>query len=244
VEHPLSVQGIYEKDALAGAYTISDKLFRTSGADQLYVAVFGKAASGVSQAKLLAAVKTVTKEYPTGKLLSRADYIKAQAKQLDQFVNLVYGLLALAVVIAIFGITNTLSLSVYERTRELGLLRAVGAYQSQVRSAVRWESIITALLGTAQGIVIGVLLGYAVIVSLRSEGSLRFTLPITTLIVVVVPPNSTSFAHSRGTKRKRDHGQDVDCGTRSVSGRGTCWSARRERATSSSPGSAGLVSIR
>jgi putative ABC transport system permease protein len=101
-------------------------------------------------------------------------------------VNLVYGLLALAVVIAIFGITNTLSLSVYERTRELGLLRAVGAFQSQVRSAVRWESIVTALLGTAQGIVIGVLLGYAVIVSLRSEGTLRFTLPITTLLAVVV----------------------------------------------------------
>jgi putative ABC transport system permease protein len=186
VAHPLKVQGIYEKDALAGSYTISDQLFRTSGADRLYVAVFGKAAPGVSQAKLFAAVQTVTKEYPTGKLLSRSSYIKEQAKQLDQFVNLVYGLLALAVVIAIFGITNTLSLSVYERTRELGLLRAVGAYQSQVRSAVRWESIITALLGTAQGILIGVLLGYAVIVSLRSEGSLRFTLPITTLIVVVV----------------------------------------------------------
>jgi putative ABC transport system permease protein len=186
VEHRLKVQGIYEKDSLAGAYSVSDELFRTSGADQLFVAVFGKAAPGVSEAKLLAAVKTVTKEYPTGTLLSRSSYIKEQAKQLDQFVNLVYGLLALAVAIAIFGITNTLSLSVYERTRELGLLRAVGAYQSQVRSAIRWESIITALLGTAQGIIIGVLLGYAVIVSLRSEGSLRFTLPITTLIVVVV----------------------------------------------------------
>lgn len=93
---------------------------------------------------------------------------------------------ALAVVIAIFGIANTLSLSVYERTRELGLLRAVGAFRSQVRSTVRWESVITALLGTAQGIVIGVLLGYAVIVSLRSEGALRFSLPVTTLIAVVV----------------------------------------------------------
>ena len=186
VEHPLKVQGIYEKDELAGPYTISDELFRTSGADQLYFAVFGKAAPGVSQSKLLSAVKTVTKDYPTGKLLDRSSYIKEQAKQLDQFVNLVYGLLALAVVIAIFGIANTLSLSVYERTRELGLLRAVGGFRSQVRSTVRWESVITALLGTAQGIVIGVLLGYAVIVSLRSEGALRFSLPVTTLIAVVV----------------------------------------------------------
>jgi putative ABC transport system permease protein len=186
VEHSLRVQGIYEKEQLAGAYTISDTLFRSSGADEFHFAVFGTAAPGVSDGKLLAAVEQVTKQYPTGKLLSRSSYISEQAKQLDQFVNLVYGLLALAVVIAIFGITNTLSLSVYERTRELGLLRAVGAFRGQVRSAIRWESVITALLGTAQGIVIGVLLGYAVIVSLRSEGQLRFALPVTTLIVVVV----------------------------------------------------------
>ena len=89
-------------------------------------------------------------------------------------------------IIAIFGITNTLSLSVYERTRELGLLRAVGAFRSQVRSSVRWESVITALLGTAQGLVIGILIGYAVIISLRDEGLRSFTIPVTTLIVVVV----------------------------------------------------------
>jgi putative ABC transport system permease protein len=186
VAHSLRVQGIYEKEQLAGAYSISDALFRTSGADEFHFAVFGTAGPGVSEAKVLAAVEKVTKQYPTGKLLSRSSYISEQAKQLDQFVNLVYGLLALAVVIAIFGITNTLSLSMYERTRELGLLRAVGAFRSQVRSAIRWESVITALLGTAQGIVIGVLLGYAVIVSLRSEGQLRFAVPVTTLIVVVV----------------------------------------------------------
>jgi putative ABC transport system permease protein len=186
VEHPLRVQGIYKKDELAGPYTISDAFYRSSGADQFYIAVFGTAAPGVSESKLLAAIGKVTKDYPNGKLLSRSAYIKEQAKQLDQFVNLVYGLLALAVVIAIFGIANTLSLSVYERTRELGLLRAVGAFRSQVRAAVRWESVITALLGTAQGIVIGIMLGYAVIVALRNQGTLRFTLPITMLIVVVV----------------------------------------------------------
>ncbi len=186
VEHRLKVQGIYQKDELAGPYTVSNEFYRTSGADEFYVAIFGTAAPGVSEANLLAAVDKVTKNYPSGKLLSRSAYIKLQGKQLDQFVNLVYGLLAFAVVIAIFGIANTLSLSVYERTRELGLLRAVGAFRSQVRTSVRWESVITALLGTAQGIVIGVLLGYAVIVALRNQGSLRFTLPITTLVVVVV----------------------------------------------------------
>ncbi len=186
VKRPLRVQGIYQKDELAGPYTISEELFRSSGADLFSFAVFGTKAPGVSEAQALLAVESVTKDYPTGKLLTRSSYIDDQSKQINQFVNLIYGLLALAVIIAVFGITNTLSLSVYERTRELGLLRAVGAFRSQVRSSVRWESVITALLGTAQGIVIGILLGYAVIISLRDEGLRSFTIPVTTLIVVVV----------------------------------------------------------
>lgn len=186
VKHALTVQGVYQKDELAGPYTISEELYRSSGADLFSFAVFGTAAKGISAATALRAVERVTKEYPNGRLLSRSSYIDEQSKQINQFVNLIYGLLALAVIIAVFGITNTLSLSVYERTRELGLLRAVGAFRSQVRSSVRWESVITALLGTAQGIVIGILLGYAVIISLRDKGLRSFTIPVTTLIVVVV----------------------------------------------------------
>jgi putative ABC transport system permease protein len=127
----------------------------------------------------------VTDEVPTAKLESRSQYIDSQASQIDQFVNLVYGLLALAVIIAVFGIANTLSLSVYERTRELGLLRAVGMSRAQVRSTVRWESVLTSLLGTIQGIVIGIMLGYAVILALRDQGLTTFTVPVTAMIVVV-----------------------------------------------------------
>ena len=83
--------------------------------------------------------------------------------------------------IAVFGIANTLSLSVYERTHELGLLRAVGATRRQVRSMVRWESVITALLGAVQGIVVGCVLGWAVVFALRDQGFREFTLPIVTL---------------------------------------------------------------
>jgi len=90
------------------------------------------------------------------------------------------------VLIAAFGIANTLSLSVYERTRELGLVRAVGATRRQVRSTVRWESVITALLGAVQGIIIGILLGYAVTLALSDEGLNSFTLPIPTLIIILV----------------------------------------------------------
>lgn len=186
VERTVQVQGIYQKDDLAGPYTISEQLFKKSGADVYHFSVFGTTAPGVSEKAVLAAATPVVEKYRVGKLLSRSAYINDQSKQINQFVNLIYGLLALAVVIAIFGIANTLSLSVYERTRELGLLRAVGAYRSQVRSAIRWESVITALLGTAQGILIGVLLGYAVIVSLHDEGLRKFSISVGTLVLVTV----------------------------------------------------------
>jgi putative ABC transport system permease protein len=183
---PLTVQGIYKKRELAGAYTISNALYTASGADTLHFAVYATKAPGVSDPVARAAISKVVTAYPTGKLLSRSEYINQQAKQLNQFVNLIYGLLALAIIIAVFGIANTLSLSVYERTRELGLLRAVGAFRSQVRSSIRWESVITALLGTVQGIVVGILLGYAIIFALRDQGKLLFTLPVVSLLVVVV----------------------------------------------------------
>ncbi len=184
--HPLTVQGIYKKKELAGAFTISNSLYAASGADLFQFAVYATKAPGVSDATARAAIAKVATAYPTGKLLSRSEYINEQAKQLNQFVNLIYGLLALAIIIAVFGIANTLSLSVYERTRELGLLRAVGAFRSQVRSSVQWESVITALLGTVQGIVVGILLGYAIIFALREQGKLLFTLPVVSLGVVVV----------------------------------------------------------
>jgi putative ABC transport system permease protein len=186
VARPLTVQAIYDKEDFAGPYLVSKEFVQQSGADNFDFAVYATVAPGVNQQAALTAVAPLIAKYPTGKLLTRSQYISAQAKRIDQFVNLIYGLLALAVLVAIFGIANTMSLSVYERTRELGLLRAVGAYRAQVRASVRWESVITALLGTAQGIVIGVLLGYAVIISLRDQGLSKFTLPATTLIVVVV----------------------------------------------------------
>lgn len=116
----------------------------------------------------------------------KSGYIASQAAQIDTFVNLVYGLLALAVIIAVMGIANTLSLSVYERTREFGLLRAVGASRRQIRSIVRMESEITALLGAVQGVVIGVVLGWAVVFALRDQWFSKFSVPIFTIAVVLV----------------------------------------------------------
>jgi putative ABC transport system permease protein len=99
-------------------------------------------------------------------------------------LNLVYGLLALAVVIALIGIANTLALSIHERTRELGLLRAVGTTRGQLRSMVRSESLVISLLGAVQGLVLGVLFGWAIVAALHSQGITHQVFPVVQLLVL------------------------------------------------------------
>ena len=104
---------------------------------------------------------------------------------MNTLLGVVYALLALAVIVSLFGIVNTLALSIHERTRELGLLRAIGASRRQVRRMVRYESVITALIGAVLGLVLGVI--FAVIVSrpLADEGFV-LAIPVGTLLVLLV----------------------------------------------------------
>ena len=97
-----------------------------------------------------------------------------------------FALLGLAILIALLGIGNTLALSIVERTSELGLLRAVGMTRSQLRSSIRWESVIIAVQGTLLGLVLGVLVGWALVRALADEGIDVFRIPVGTLAVVVV----------------------------------------------------------
>jgi putative ABC transport system permease protein len=182
----LTVQGIYTEDDLAGAITVDRHLFDGSNVDQYDFSVFIKKAEGTSEADAETAIARVAEQFPNGDLQSRSDYIDSQAGQIQQVVNIIYLLLALSVIIAAVGIVITLVLSVFERRRELGLVRAVGMTRSQVRSSVRWESVITAALGTVQGLVVGLLLGYAIVVALRSEGLNTFTVPWPAIIAVLV----------------------------------------------------------
>jgi putative ABC transport system permease protein len=182
----LTVQGILdETDAVQSGQIVTQSLFDQSGADQFDLAIYIKNAPGVSQEAATPAIAQVTDEYPTATLRSREKYIDHQAGQIDTFVNLMYGLLMLAVLIAVASISNTLSLSIYERTREIGLVRAVGSTRKQTRSTVRWESVLVALIGTVLGIVIGVFFGYSIIAALDDEGAV-FKLPIGALIVIII----------------------------------------------------------
>jgi putative ABC transport system permease protein len=107
----------------------------------------------------------------------------------DMFLTIIYALLALAIIIALMGIANTLSLSVHERTRELGLLRAVGETRGQLRAMVRWESVIVATFGVVGGVGLGVFLGWALVEAAgNTPGSVisEFVLPVARLGIVVV----------------------------------------------------------
>ena len=182
----LTVEGIYTEQDLAGAMVISHALHEQSGQDQFDVSVYVITADGASDRSAAAAISRVTEAHANARVQSRDEYIDDQAAQLDQIVNLMYGLLILAVVIALVSIANSMALSIYERTRELGLLRAVGMTRRQTRTAVRWEAVLVALLGTGLGVLIGIFFGWSISVAIRGAGLATVSIPFVSLLVVVV----------------------------------------------------------
>jgi putative ABC transport system permease protein len=146
--------------------------------------VFVQLAEGVSVAEAEPEIERVVEPFATAEVQSVDEYKDAIGGQLDLLLRLVFGLLAFAVIIAIIGIANTIALSVLERTRELGLLRAVGMRRRQIRSAIRWEAVIIALFGSVLGLGFGLLGGWGIVRALRDEGFGVFQVPIGWLAVV------------------------------------------------------------
>ena len=141
--------------------------------------------NGVSLEDGRAAIQKEANAYAGLDVQDRDEYVQSIAAGVDQFLVLVYLLLALAIVIAVIGIANTLALSVHERTRELGLLRAVGQTRPQVRAMVRWESVIIAVFGALGGLGLGVFLGWALVKAASSGDLSVFALPPVRLAVIV-----------------------------------------------------------
>ena len=149
--------------------------------------VLVKKAPGVTTAAALAAVKQLSAQYAIGATVQdQAAYKADQTKTINQLLALVYVLLALAILIALLGIGNTLALSIFERTRELGVMRAVGMTRRQLRSTIRWESVIIALQGTLLGLLVGIFFGWALVRAQKNQGITVFSLPYLTLVIVIV----------------------------------------------------------
>ena len=182
----LKVVAIYGTKDPLGSYAISMRAFDANVAEHVDNVVLVANAPGVSMSQARHAINGVLKAYPTATLRTKDEFKGSIANQINQILNLVYVLLAMALVIALFGIANTLALSVFERTREFGLLRAVGMSRKQVRSAVRWESVLIALLGTATGTGIGLGFSWALVRAMHGKGISTLSIPVQELTVIIV----------------------------------------------------------
>ncbi len=184
---PLTVEGIFATTDLIRASRIYHReTFAGSSIPTPAGIVSLTAAGGVSDGQLRAAVDVVIKNYGIGELQNKSEFIASRADIVDRSLSFIYGLLFLSIVIATFGIVITLLLAVYERRRETGLLRAVGMNKAQVRTTVRWESVITSIYGAAVGVLMGLVLGYVVIVALKDQGLTTYSIPVTSVIWIMV----------------------------------------------------------
>ena len=148
--------------------------------------VFLSYAAGASATATRAAIDTLLEQrFPDTETQDREQVKEAQAGQINQLLYLIYALLALSIIVAFFGIVNTLALSIFERTRELGMLRAIGTSRRQVKRIVRLEAVITSLIGALLGLVLGVAFAVAISQPLKEQG-FTLTFPLTTLLLLLV----------------------------------------------------------
>jgi putative ABC transport system permease protein len=184
----LTILGIAEDNArLLGNLTISLPLARAAFGQRDDALDFVSYAKGASNAQVQPAVdKVLAVNFPQARSRTATQFKEDQANQINTLLALIYVLLALSVIVSLFGIVNTLILSIYERTRELGMLRAIGTSRRQIRQMIRYESVITALIGGVFGLVIGVV-GAVLITTLTLSGSGYVqSIPVGTLAVLLV----------------------------------------------------------
>ncbi|OAK51589.1 hypothetical protein A3K89_11760 [Rhodococcoides kyotonense] len=175
----VEVTTIFADNPLVGDWILSDDVYQavTPGVVRSDIAVLIGAAPGTDLGQLRADLENAVKPFVVVQVQDREEFKGAQSQQIDTLLAVLYGLLALAVVIAILGIVNTLALSVVERRREIGMLRAVGMQRPQVRRTIYLESMLIALFGAIVGLILGVVFGWGFVRTLRDEGLGVLTIP-------------------------------------------------------------------
>ena len=181
----LTVKGIFAPPKGGSPYgdvTISSTSFDKLFPNPTNVFTFVNMQGGVTPANTAVLTAALAK-FPDAKIQTESEFKKNQERGITLLLNLLYVLLSLAIVISLLGIVNTLILTVFERTRELGMLRAIGMTRRQVRSMIRHEAIVTALLGAALGIPVGIVLALMVGEAIKYPA---FTIPWGTIVVFVI----------------------------------------------------------
>ena len=181
----LRVSAIYTNTDIAGDYLITQQTWAAHSRQVLDDQILVKLRPGASISATRAAVTALAAAYGKPQIQDRPQYVTSVTKGVNTILGLIYVMLVLAIIIALMGITNTLSLAISERTRELGLLRAVGQTRSQARSLIRWESVLTAVFGTAGGVILGTFLGWAVVKASATTALAAFSVPPAQLLILL-----------------------------------------------------------
>ncbi len=183
-EETMRVGGTFKPNPLAGSFFVGDRFFISHFDNPLPVVVLLRTAPHTRN--LNPTLNRILNPYANVSSKTRVEFESDQKHQINELLGLIYVLLALAVLVALIGIVNTLMLSVFERTREIGLLRAVGMRRRQVRAMIRSESVIIALLGAVVGVILGTGLGVALASSLRNSSVTTIAVPFSSLALFLV----------------------------------------------------------
>ncbi|MHA4848889.1 ABC transporter permease [Rhodococcus sp. MSC1_016] len=173
------VAGVFEDNQLIGEWVVSDDVYRQvmPAATLPAFTVLIDAKPGTDLTQLRSDLEAATKQFVVVQVQDREQFKGTQGAQIDTLLAILYGLLALAVVIAILGIINTLALSVVERRREIGMLRAVGMQRAQMRRTIYLESMLIAVFGAAVGVLLGIAFGWGFVSTLKDQGLEQVTVP-------------------------------------------------------------------
>ncbi len=181
-----SLRGIYDgHNSPMNGFAVSTAAFDRISTNRDADLVIAQTDPGVSAQTGVDRVEQALSGFPTTDVYTSTQYTSSQQDRLNPVLYLIYALLSMSVIVSLFGIVNTLVLSVFERTREIGMLRAIGLTRRQTRRMVRYESVITALIGAVLGIGVGLFFGWVMAEGLASQG-VQFSVPVGQLAVFVV----------------------------------------------------------
>jgi len=177
----MRLRGTFSTPAVRTDFVISLGAYRANFAQQMDLEVDVALAPGVTPIQGRAGIHKVVADFPVVQILDRAQVLATQDAQVDRLLVPVTALLGLSVAIALLGIANTLGLSIHERTRELGLLRAIGMARSQLRAMIGVEAVITACIGAVMGLAVALFFGWTLVTSMRHLGVGELVFPVAQL---------------------------------------------------------------
>jgi putative ABC transport system permease protein len=181
------LRGTYDaNNSPFSGFLMSAQAFDEISTNRDPINVLGQTAPGTDPKSVVTQVqKSLNKSFPIAEIKTQDQFVSDQLGQLNKIIGLLYALLAISVIISIFGIVNSLVLSIFERTREIGMLRAIGLSRRQTRRMVRYESVITSVIGGILGTVVGIFFGFVMSKGLENQG-IQFSVPYLQVIIFLV----------------------------------------------------------